>query len=53
MRMEKLISNFLWNDKMGEHKLHWVSMKKMCYPTEEGGLGLRSIKDIAKAFAIK
>lgn len=51
--MEKLIANFLWNDNIGEHKLHWVGMKKVCDPTEEGGLGIRSLKDIAQAFAIQ
>lgn len=28
-------------------------MEKMCAPVEEGGLGLRQISDVAKAFTIK
>lgn len=28
-------------------------MKNICYPTKEGGLGIRRIKDISKAFIHK
>lgn len=31
----------------------WVSWNKMCRPTEEGGLGLRNVADVANAFVIK
>ncbi|XP_060186220.1 uncharacterized protein LOC132615628 [Lycium barbarum] len=34
-------------------KLHWSSWAKMCYPTEEGGLGFRRLKDISDALEMK
>lgn len=34
-------------------KIHWSKWKHVCFPTEEGGLGIRSFCDMCKAFSIK
>src|SRR4051812_40114707 len=45
--IKRIMSNFFWHDSDGSHKLHWTKWDKFCLPTEEGGLGLRDIEDIA------
>lgn len=49
----KLMLDFFWHDTTGQQKYHWIRWSKFCYPKEEGGVGLRSISDISKAFAVK
>src|SRR3954468_5343525 len=51
--INRIMSNFFWHDYDGTHKLHWVKWATCCLPCDEGGLGLREIGDISKAYAIK
>ncbi|XP_027098924.2 uncharacterized protein [Coffea arabica] len=51
-RLGVICNTFLW-DRMGERRIHWSSWDKLCFPLEEGGLGFRSFKDLARAFAAK
>nr|XP_027120463.1 uncharacterized protein LOC113737428 [Coffea arabica] len=51
-RLGNICNSFLWDHK-GERRLHWASWEKLCFPTDEGGLGFRSFKDMARAFAAK
>ncbi|CAH9117544.1 unnamed protein product [Cuscuta europaea] len=47
------MASFFWgysSDKKKFHRIKWVNL---CYPTEEGGLGIRSLTDIEKAFTLK
>lgn len=44
---------FFWHDSSGQHKYHWIKWTSMCCPLNEVGVGLRSMKDIAKAYAKK
>ncbi|XP_031122605.1 uncharacterized protein LOC116025505 [Ipomoea triloba] len=41
--IEQRIARFFWGFNNGKPKHHWASWKKLCYPVEEGGLGLRSL----------
>lgn len=41
-RLERLFTRFLW--------CRWP---EVCYPVEEGGLGVRSFEDMATAFELK
>ncbi|KAL0411457.1 UNVERIFIED_CONTAM: hypothetical protein Slati_3735400 [Sesamum latifolium] len=34
-------------------RLHWSSWNRLCYPEEEGGLGVRSLSDTVAAFSQK
>ncbi|XP_060184706.1 uncharacterized protein LOC132614307 [Lycium barbarum] len=45
-QLEKYFSKFFWGQADNKNKYHWSSWKKMCYPTEEGGVGLKSLEDI-------
>ncbi|CAH9092688.1 unnamed protein product [Cuscuta europaea] len=47
------MANFLWGTSNYRPKYHWVSWKKISYPKEEGGLDIRSLKDVERAFSLK
>lgn len=51
--INKVISNFFWQDNFGQHKAHWVNWSKVCFPQEEGDLGLMCLQDISNAYVIK
>nr|XP_027103123.1 uncharacterized protein LOC113724413 [Coffea arabica] len=51
-QLGKICNSFLWDNK-GERRIHWSSWDKLCFPIDEGGLGFRSFKDMARAFAVK
>src|SRR4051812_16813326 len=38
--------------KMGE-KYHWAKLEKLCFPQNEGGVGIRRIDDVVSAYAMK
>ena len=51
--IKKLMADFFWGiDKEGK-KYHWASWDTMAYPTNEGGIGVRLLDDICKAFQYK
>ncbi|OIT30903.1 putative ribonuclease h protein, partial [Nicotiana attenuata] len=52
-QMEKYFSNFFWGQREEKNNYHWSSWEKMCYPTDEGGLGFKRLQDICKAFNAK
>lgn len=51
--MENIFANFLWGSYEGKNKCHWVAWKKLCYPTERGGIGIKSIQDISDSLGAK
>ena len=51
-RLGEICNSFLWDHK-GERCIHWSSWDKLCFPIDEGGMGFRSFKDMARAFAAK
>nr|XP_027060692.1 uncharacterized protein LOC113687227 [Coffea arabica] len=51
--LERLMANFFWGQTELGPKHHWRSWKKLCYPVEEDGLGIRSFIDIQGAFSCK
>ncbi|XP_060211737.1 uncharacterized protein LOC132639298 [Lycium barbarum] len=52
-QIEKAFANFFWGSFEGKNKYHWASWDKLCYPTAEGGIGVRSLQDTSDAFAAK
>ncbi|WMV08192.1 hypothetical protein MTR67_001577 [Solanum verrucosum] len=53
-QLHKIFAKFCWGNTTGSKNKHWwVAGDKMCYPKEEGGLGLRSLHDVAKALFAK
>ncbi|XP_060212132.1 uncharacterized protein LOC132639719 [Lycium barbarum] len=52
-QMEKNFASFLWGTADCKNKHHWVAWRKMCYPTEEGGIGIRSLQSVSNNFGAK
>lgn len=47
------MANFFWSELEGKKKLHWISWKKLCFPTNEGGVGFGSIQEVSQAQGAK
>ncbi|KAM5549758.1 hypothetical protein ABKV19_000926 [Rosa sericea] len=45
--------NFIWTGNVSSRAYHPVSWKKCCAPLKEGGLGVRNIMALNKAFLLK
>lgn len=52
-KISRLFTSFIWGDSSQYKKIHWASWDKICYPTEEGGIGCKSISDLNLAFDCK
>nr|XP_004237272.1 uncharacterized protein LOC101266714 [Solanum lycopersicum] len=53
MYIKREIAAFFWGvDKDGK-KYHWASWNTLDYPTMEGGIGVRLLDDVCKAFQYK
>ncbi|VFQ95836.1 unnamed protein product, partial [Cuscuta campestris] len=51
--LNKKMQNFFWGYRDGKPKYHWKNWRSMCYPTIEGGLGIRHLEDIEAAYSTK
>lgn len=51
--LEKCIRNFIWSGDTEKRKLVTVAWNKICKPTDEGGLGLRSLTVLNEAANLK
>lgn len=45
-QIEKSVKNFIWSGDKDKRKLVTVSWKKLCRPTAQGGLNLRSLQSL-------
>ncbi|XP_070012048.1 uncharacterized protein [Nicotiana sylvestris] len=50
---QPLITKFFWSISVGGTSRHWASWNTLCMPVEEGGIGFRSLHDVAKALFSK
>uniref|UniRef100_A0A1U7VHC3 Uncharacterized protein LOC104213858 n=1 Tax=Nicotiana sylvestris TaxID=4096 RepID=A0A1U7VHC3_NICSY len=50
---QPLITKFFWSSSVGGTSRHWASWNTLCMPVEEGGIGFRSLHDVAKALFSK
>lgn len=47
--IHRLLARFFWGN-FGETKgRHWIAREKLCFPLEEGGIGIRSLHHIVGA----
>lgn len=46
-QIHKIMAKFFWGSTTIKKKKHWVAWDKTCLPNEEGGLGFRSLHEIA------
>ncbi|VFQ69771.1 unnamed protein product [Cuscuta campestris] len=51
--LNRYMANFLWGQKEGSHKYHWVRWAQITKPDVEGGLGIKSLKDLQQAYTLK
>ncbi|XP_075096138.1 uncharacterized protein LOC142174244 [Nicotiana tabacum] len=51
--LHKLFAQFFWSSSVGGTSRHWASWNTLCMPVEEGGIGFRSLHDVAKALFSK
>nr|XP_009796280.1 PREDICTED: uncharacterized protein LOC104242863 [Nicotiana sylvestris] len=52
-RLHKLFAQFFWSNTVGGTSRYWDSWNTLCMPVEEGGIGFRSLHDVAKALFSK
>ncbi|CAN1812312.1 Putative ribonuclease H protein At1g65750 [Linum perenne] len=52
-KIDRKIRNFIWGSSEGVRKIHNVNWDTVCKPKDQGGLGLRSARDLNKAFLMK
>ncbi|CAN1122078.1 Putative ribonuclease H protein At1g65750 [Linum perenne] len=52
-QIDKKIRNFIWGSTKGSRRIHNVNWQIVCKPKCLGGLGLRSARDLNKAFLMK
>ncbi|VFQ73314.1 unnamed protein product [Cuscuta campestris] len=48
--LEQKMARFWWG---GGNRHHWISWEKLCFPKEEGGLGIRDLKSLEDSFGLK
>jgi hypothetical protein len=44
--LNRIFSSFLWNASDGSKRRKWISWRKICYPVDEGGLGIRDFSEV-------
>lgn len=53
LELEKIMKRFLWGTRDGDKKFHLVAWDVVCLPFEEGGLGLKRIREFNIALMCK
>ncbi|XP_058099881.1 uncharacterized protein LOC131244264 [Magnolia sinica] len=51
--MEYNFAQFFWGWAEGKRKCHWIAWSKIARPIEEGGLGVRNLKDVLSTLHMK
>ncbi|CAN1129038.1 Putative ribonuclease H protein At1g65750 [Linum perenne] len=51
--IDKKVRDFIWGSVAGGRKIHNINWVTVCKPKNLGGLGLRSARDLNKAFLMK
>ncbi|XP_019423031.1 PREDICTED: uncharacterized protein LOC109332502 [Lupinus angustifolius] len=49
----EIVKNFIWSGSIAQKKICTVAWSKMCSPISEGGLGLRSLRQMNRAALLK
>ncbi|CAN1788892.1 Putative ribonuclease H protein At1g65750 [Linum perenne] len=51
--IDKKVRDFIWGSVQGGRKIHNINWETVCKPKSLGGLGLRSARDLNRAFLMK
>ncbi|KAL0355214.1 UNVERIFIED_CONTAM: hypothetical protein Sradi_3968300 [Sesamum radiatum] len=52
-KLEQLFAKFFWGSNSQKRKIHWTKWHNICFPTDEGGLGIRNLRDMITTFSYK
>jgi len=52
-QLEKIMRDFLWSSSDSNNGFHWAHWDDVCWPTHEGGLGIRHLCNMNKALKAK
>ncbi|CAN1162622.1 Putative ribonuclease H protein At1g65750 [Linum perenne] len=52
-KLDKKVRDFVWGSEEGERKMHLINWQKVCSPKNQGGLGLRSSREMNHALLMK
>ncbi|KAK4706459.1 hypothetical protein R3W88_033984 [Solanum pinnatisectum] len=52
-QIQGIIADFVWGWRNEKKKYHWSSWKNLSFPVEEGGIGVRNLIDVCRAFQYK
>ncbi|EOY17515.1 Uncharacterized protein TCM_042331 [Theobroma cacao] len=52
-KIERLFNSFLWGDSNEGKMMHWAAWNKITFPSSEGGLDIRNLKNVFDAFTLK
>ncbi|XP_041992687.1 uncharacterized protein LOC121743412 [Salvia splendens] len=51
--LEQTLARYFWGTVGEKRKLHWISWRQICLPFDEGGLGIRHLREVSVAFGFK
>lgn len=51
--MERHFAKIFWGTSGNKNNYHWSSWKNLCYPKDEGGIGIKSMQDSNDTMSIK
>ncbi|KAL0303262.1 UNVERIFIED_CONTAM: putative ribonuclease H protein [Sesamum radiatum] len=52
-KLEQLLAKYFWGSTDSQKKIHWTRWSNVCYPIEEGELGIRNFRDTVEVFSYK
>lgn len=50
---ERAMANFLWGEREGGLRHHWIKWEDLCADSSQGGVGVRSLMEVQAAFSLK
>lgn len=52
-KIESILAKIFWGSTNYGRRHHWCNWKRICLPVNEGGLGIRDLRDVRNAFIMK
>ncbi|KAK4707228.1 hypothetical protein R3W88_033200 [Solanum pinnatisectum] len=52
-QLQSILADFFWGWRNDKKKYHWSSWRNLSFPYDEGGIGVRLMRDVCQAFQLK
>ncbi|KAL0454967.1 UNVERIFIED_CONTAM: putative ribonuclease H protein [Sesamum latifolium] len=52
-KLEQIFAKYFWSSNTQQRKIHWTKWYNICFPIDEGDLGIRNLRDMITAFSYK